>query len=200
MCQPPSSCPGGAHRNALQEDHIETPEQYQALAKPIEPVAEPSKPLCEPCPGDPNGTGFCEFHECERDCQTVEPSKLEGRTDFIHEEGCECISADGYGPCQKPCEACTCPPQPQEGGTASEVEKLLREIENTREQARIVWKHNGELIDELEAYRRTKPSLSPKIASFLRELASSDAVPHRMARKAEKLLDALLTPKAGETK
>ncbi len=24
---------------------------------------------CKPCPGDPRGTGFCEFHECERDCQ-----------------------------------------------------------------------------------------------------------------------------------
>jgi len=28
-----------------------------------------------PCPGDPKGTGFCEFHECENDCQQVAEAK-----------------------------------------------------------------------------------------------------------------------------
>lgn len=31
MCKPPSSCPGGAHRNALAEDGIDTPTQSVSL-------------------------------------------------------------------------------------------------------------------------------------------------------------------------
>lgn len=31
--------------------------------------------ICKPCPGDPKGTGFCEFHECENDCQSVQAAK-----------------------------------------------------------------------------------------------------------------------------
>jgi hypothetical protein len=40
-------------------------------SKEVGPVARRN---CDPCLGDPAGTGFCEFHECENDCQSVEPA------------------------------------------------------------------------------------------------------------------------------
>jgi hypothetical protein len=71
---------------------------------------------CPPCPGDPKGTGFCEFHECERDCQTVDPfpavptqeapreriCKNCGRPIWLLEEGPDrpamWLHKGGYGP------------------------------------------------------------------------------------------------------